>query len=97
MEAKAFASNTIDGWVVSTATGGCYHNGRRMDWSWPSPSACPEFNEGDTVGVLVDLSTKMLSVYLDVRSFAMSIKLDGYLNTVLCNRASASLHFSTKA
>ena len=65
-EAKAFASNTADGWALSTATGGCYHNGRRLDWSWPSRSACPEFHEGDTVGLLVDLSAKMLSVYVDV-------------------------------
>ncbi len=81
-EAKAFASNTTDGWAVSTATGGCYHNGKRVDWSWPSPSTCPEFNEGDTVGVLVDLSTKMLSVYLDVRlrNLAMHITPDDYLN-----------------
>ena len=41
VEAKSFASNCADGWALSTATGSCYHNGKRVDWSWPSPSATP--------------------------------------------------------
>lgn len=122
-EAKAFASNTTDGWVLSTATGACYHNGRRVDWSWPSAFACPEFHDGkphrlpwlarlrillhgspfgrwisgDTVGILVDLSSKMFSVYVDVRHSTFDMFVGrSKADKLSCDRASVLLRFSTK-
>eukprot|EP01046_Picozoa_sp_COSAG06_P072935 COSAG06_NODE_21568_length_752_cov_9.415008_1_plen_118_part_01 len=57
------ASDSAEGWLLSTLGSGLFHADRGSDWAgMPQIS---EIKRGDVVGLLLDLGQRTLSVYLN--------------------------------
>jgi hypothetical protein len=58
------ACRSAEGWLLSTVYGGLYHAGRDTKWEG-LPQQDEIIEQGDVVGLLLDLGQRTLSVYLN--------------------------------